>query len=74
MRSKKTTLSHDAFARTETVRETVWHSGVCNWCGGTGRLPGRLFRYGTEEDDRPGRVNWWRGVFCSVTCARDYNN
>jgi hypothetical protein len=66
------TLSHDAFARRELVREVVvdWHS--CQWCGGhRAKSPDKLFRYGTSLDDSA-IVFWDTRHFCSVDCRRAY--
>lgn len=62
----RTYLSHDAFARTSIVRETVETDKGCTSCGQK-RPSGKLFRYGQEADDS-GRVGWWRGLFCSASC------
>jgi len=55
-----TTISHDAFARFEFVRERI--DGKCKNCGQPSK-----FRYGSVPDDRmSGRVDWVRGGYCSV--------
>ena len=64
-------VSRDPFAREDIVRETVETSNTCDWCGNT-RRGGRLFHYGIERDDRPGRVDWQSGLFCSIICMRIY--
>jgi len=75
-------ISHDAYGRFEIVREiiVVNHKNTCDWCGQNGRRYkagpslSRLFRYGTAQDDRPGRVNWTKGMFCSAACWRMYHD
>jgi hypothetical protein len=69
-----TVISRDVFARVETVRKVVSSPapGGCSWCGGTSRK-GKLFSYGLEPDDRPGRVVWAHGQFCSKSCCHSYN-
>jgi hypothetical protein len=70
------TLSRDPFARTETVRANYYNAGACSWCGQRGpeRVgPRYLYQYGTVRDDRPGSVNWHRGVFCSKGCHDAYH-
>ena len=63
-----TTLQHDGFARTALVRESgeVPHGTECGWCNQAAR-----FRYGIERDDRPGRIDWASGYWCSVGCFRN---
>jgi len=71
------TLSHNAFARHEIVRERV---GIrddtdCSWCGrvkSTKNGSRYLFRYGIQADSLVARINWLRGLFCSKGCAELY--
>ena len=58
-------VSHDAFARTEVVREKV--SGTCAWCGGKAR-----FRYGTRSDGLTTRPSLNPRAFCNITCYRSF--
>lgn len=70
------TVYHDPFARFSLVRQAEPAMGTCTECGAPGveRKDGRrLFRYGTERDDRPGRIEWQREQFCGVSCMRAYN-
>lgn len=64
-------ISHDPYARHSIMRRTVYNAGACHWCG-RGRPGNKLFEYGIERDDRPGRIAWARGRFCSISCWRAY--
>jgi hypothetical protein len=70
-------LSHDGFARQETVRmnEREWYdrggSSQCDWCGAP-RDYQHLYRYGTRPDDS-NRTNWHKGHFCSKSCHDSYH-
>ena len=73
-------IARDPFARGDVVRATL-HTAVthtCDWCGQPGRPikrgGHRLFIYGWESDDRPGRAAFARGMFCSVGCYRSYHS
>ena len=71
------TLSHDAFSRDSLARQhrparTLPYGSSCAWCGNRNRHGG-LFQYGTERDDRPGRVNWHSGLYCSKACHDSYS-
>ena len=70
-----TQISHDPFGRFALVRETVHGSKglCCAWCGQWGNIDGRLFRYGVENDQRPGRIEWQGKLFCGVGCMRAYH-
>jgi hypothetical protein len=64
-------LSHDAFGRFSVMRESVPGYGKdCACCGANRKT---LFRYGIELDGYGARTNWLKGVFCNVSCARDYH-
>ena len=63
------TISHDAFGRWSLVRVVVPYPDPCDWCGSR---PGR-FVYMAEADDRPGRPEVIKGVFCCVGCMRAYH-
>ncbi len=65
------TIDRDPFARTETVRRLVETQVTCAWCG-QDRPSGRLFEYGVDRDDRPGRIAWDDKVFCSRGCREAY--
>ena len=58
-------VSHDAFARTEVVREKA--SGTCAWCGGKAR-----FRYGTRSDGLTTRPSMNPRAFCNIKCYRNF--
>ena len=46
----------------------------CNWCGGL-NAHGNLFKYSViKQDDLSGRVNYIKGVFCSIDCMRTHNS
>ncbi len=61
-------FGHDAFARTETRRETAG-SGKCDWCG---QDRPTLYRYGTASDG--GRfLGFAKGRFCNVQDFRAYH-
>lgn len=67
-------ISRDSFARESLMREVVgWakHKG-CSWCGNFNRHS-KLFRYGTERDDRAG-VSWHKGLFCCKGCHDTYHS
>jgi len=64
-------ICHSPFARQTLVRELVKTDRTCNWCGRT-RKSGKLFRYGHEQDDRPGAISWETALFCSLECKRTY--
>jgi hypothetical protein len=71
--SEYVVISHDAFARFETVRRKVETSRNCDFCGNK-RKNGALFQYGFLEDDSlSGWVNWQSQAFCSISCMRSYN-
>ena len=65
------TISHDSFGRWSLVRVVVPAGDRydCDWCGS---MPGRFF-YMVEGDDRPGRPEVIKGVFCCVGCMRAYH-
>ena len=58
-------VSHDAFARIETLREKA--SGTCAWCGGKAR-----FRYGTRSDGVTTRPFLNPRAFCNIKCYRSF--
>ena len=64
-------ISHDAFARHAIRRELIRWQGGCSWCGQNWK--GRLFAYYVERDDRPGRLERIKGLFCSIGCMRTYH-
>ena len=78
-------ISHDTFARTTLVRETIsaktlqaeayWRHGktqTCDWCGNLNSFGG-LFRYATDPDDG-GRIQRHDGAFCSISCHNSYHS
>ncbi len=70
-------ISRDPFARETLVRRLArltYHApgDGCAWCGSTRRNQDRLFQYGVERDDRPGRVAWDEHRFCGIECRRAY--
>ena len=66
-------ISRDPFARETVVREIVHTTTeTCGWCGNNHH--NHLFRYGVEPDSISCRVNWSKGIFCSVDCWRTYNS
>jgi hypothetical protein len=75
-------ISRDPFARVTLFRETVPAnpSGGCAWCSGLRfrnaiKGPAYLFRYYTEPDGSARRSYLAGGrSFCSIECARAYNN
>lgn len=77
-----TQIRRDPFARTTLVRESALSHCHCEWCGSTRYRNGEplvnsagvpiLFRYGTENDN--GRVNWHRGLFCSLSCHNAFHS
>lgn len=72
-----TQISHDAFARTSTMRDRVYvHSETCAFCGGINWTKNKerfLYTYTTVSDDRPSRIRGGK-LFCSVACWRAYNS
>lgn len=79
-------ISHDPFARTSLLSETImvsskddrmWRTQTCDWCGQepARRKDGsiRLYAYYVERDDRPGK-DPIKGKFCCVGCMRAYHN
>lgn len=69
----RTTIKRDPFARTELVRERMLYSDCCSNCGGWSN-GGHTYRYGTERDDRPGRIAWHHGEFCGKRCHDIYHS
>ena len=73
------TLSHDGFGRFTIVSErvNVTQGVTCKFCGQVKRsrnaMMPHLYKYGTVQDDRPGRVDWQEGLFCSIGCSRAYH-
>ena len=71
-------MTHGAFSRQSVVRETFDYGRVpgivprCSNCGQAGRND-VLYRYGVENDDRPGRYHWYTGLFCCKSCADSYH-
>ena len=65
------TIKHDAFAREELQRQVVTTTSGCDWCGQNHH--GRLFRYAITQDGLMKRRNWLKGLFCSISCMRAYN-
>ena len=63
---KRVTISRDAFARHDVVREKA--TGECAWCGQPAR-----WRYGIHADGVHTRPSMGRKVFCSRSCERSYS-
>jgi hypothetical protein len=59
-------IAHDGFARISITRRVHKTADKCRWCGSN--TQGRLFQYGIERDDRPGRPDWDDRLFCSKSC------
>jgi hypothetical protein len=65
-------LGSDPFSRETLVRETRREiPRGCDWCGRR-RKSWSLYAYGQQSP--MGRVNWIRGLFCSVGCMRTYHS
>lgn len=74
MTANREEVSHDAFARQSLHQELVSAgSQTCSWCGGVVKK-GKLKQYSVEKDDRPGRYNPIKGLFCSKGCMEDYHS
>lgn len=79
MDSRVYVVSSDAFARTALVRRVAFRKGSrggfgyhdCHWCGSKTDTV-TLYQYGTQREDRPGRIDWQGWAFCSVGCMRAY--
>jgi len=72
-------MSRDPFARSDLHRARDYamkgRNSGCDHCGTTkfaGNAP-YLFRYWVERDDRNGRRDDLRGLFCSQWCFRMYH-
>jgi hypothetical protein len=64
-------ISHDPFARVETVRKIVHTTDGCANCGNN--YHGRLFRYGHRRDDNlSGTVALESRAFCGKVCRDQY--
>lgn len=66
-------IKHDGFARQETHRDLVHSTAGCSNCGQTPKS-GKLKQYSTSNDDRPGRKNAHKGLFCSKGCHDSYHS
>ncbi len=75
MRPMIQVLSHNAIARTESVRESVAiPANISRGCDNCGCFECRMYRYGTRKDDSlAGRVAWRKGIFCSKGCCNSYH-
>ncbi len=79
-------LSHDAFARFETLRRTETGEYVGNgWtkpyecanCGTVRRTKSgkpSTYRYGTQSDAIGARVSWDAHVFCGKSCRDSFHS
>lgn len=69
-------IYHDPFGRYSLMRETVSSADDCYWCGSprtrAGKLLYKLFRYGIQYDDSPGRTHWDVKLFCCKSCRNTY--
>jgi len=81
-------ISRDPFARQELHRRTVYTTTgeTCKWCGNVRhtksknyldpndtRNNSRRFLYCYTIEDDSGRKSDIRGLYCSVSCMRAYN-
>ena len=77
MSSKHVSVRRDGFARHELVRQTVETNKTCDWCGSRrvrqGKKLDKMYQYGTEQDSRPGRIDWENQVFCCIGCHDTYH-
>ena len=70
-------IRHDAFAREAILRETVYTSKTCDFCGNAKHTfdgTPYLYRYYVEQDGINTRPEPIKGLFCSIGCMRAYNN
>jgi hypothetical protein len=58
-------ISRDPFSRTELFSKVV-NKQECDWCGQPAK-----YKYYIETDS--GRRSDIRGVFCSISCMRNFN-
>ena len=76
-------VRRDPFAREELHRERETSDSLalnrdgCSWCGQVkhtkgGRRAPYLYRYWLERDDRNGRRDEIKGLFCSESCRKAY--
>jgi hypothetical protein len=70
-------VNHDAFAREELHRQRIYTTQTCQWCGCQRKIGSGLtylFNYLIERDDRNGRRDEIKGLFCSTDCLKNYHS
>ena len=69
MRKRTRLISRDPFARWELHKRLHPSNDSCRWC----EAIGRVYQFEIHHDDK-NKPDVVRGLFCSVSCMRDYHN
>lgn len=65
-------VNRDPFARQELHRISVTTKQTCRACGANRK--GKLYQYSIERDSLRRNSNDLSGLFCSVSCMRQYHD